>query len=164
MVAARNPAWCAETAAELAVPVVRLATLLEMLPARLEYRYIKVDTEGNDLHVLRGVGLGALRRFAAVTIECQDYAAGTDAHARNMMREGGCTVDEAVAFASAAFPVHRFDRARRQGNLHLAKSEAGLAYAEAMMAWLVKGTRPRTGSSRPPDPPEDAGAAAPLGQ
>ena len=81
-----------------------------------------------------------------------------------MMREGGCTVGEALAFASAAFPAHRFDRARRQGNLHLAKSEAGLAYAEAMMAWLVKGTRPRTGSSRPPDPPEDAGAAAPLGQ
>jgi FkbM family methyltransferase len=48
--------WCAHTIGHMAVPVVRLDTILDMLPSDYVLHYLKVDTEGNDVNVMKGAG------------------------------------------------------------------------------------------------------------
>jgi hypothetical protein len=60
--------WCAHTVGHMAVPVVRLDYILEMLPPEYVLHYLKVDTEGNDLHVLRGAG-NYIKKFRYVSAE-----------------------------------------------------------------------------------------------
>ena len=60
--------WCAHTVGHMAVPVVRLDAILDMLPAEYVLQYLKVDTEGNDLHVIRGAG-NYIKKFRYVSAE-----------------------------------------------------------------------------------------------
>ena len=60
--------WCAQTIGHMAVPVVRLDTILDMLPADYVLHYLKVDTEGNDVNVMKGAGK-YMNKFRYVSAE-----------------------------------------------------------------------------------------------
>ena len=86
--------WCAHTTGHMVVPVYRLDSILNMIPKTYEMLYLKVDTEGADLHVLRGAG-DYLKRFQYVTAE----VANDTIH---FSRIGANTVEETVKYVTAA--------------------------------------------------------------
>ena len=97
---------CVKTRALVPVPVIRLDSLLKLLPTRLKWTVLKVDAEGNDMAVLRGAG-PLLSQFNGVIIECQNLPSGQD---KRMLHTGGCVVKEATAFMCQqhGFCEHRF--------------------------------------------------------
>ncbi len=85
--------WCAQTHGRIAVPVVRLDTILNMLPPEYEMYYLKVDVEGADMHVLRGAGK-YLQQFKLVTTE-------VDNDPTQKTRLGSNSENQTVAFMEA---------------------------------------------------------------
>lgn len=82
--------WCSHTSGHIAVPVVRLDSMLELLDTDYEFYYLKVDVEGADLHVLDGAG-SYLEKFEMVSCEVQNDP-------NQATRDGANTEEATVSF------------------------------------------------------------------
>lgn len=69
-----SPHWCMESAQKIKTVILRLESILNMIPPRIEDVHLKIDTEGFDLTVLKGGGQ-AVKRLRTVVIECINYKA-----------------------------------------------------------------------------------------
>eukprot|EP01130_Rhizamoeba_saxonica_P005833 TRINITY_DN230_c2_g1_i2.p1 TRINITY_DN230_c2_g1~~TRINITY_DN230_c2_g1_i2.p1 ORF type:complete len:255 (+),score=54.39 TRINITY_DN230_c2_g1_i2:543-1307(+) len=63
------PGGCAETSFDITVPVIRLDTVINMIPFDT-IEFLKVDAQGHDLNVVKSAG-DLLKKIKAVVVEVQ---------------------------------------------------------------------------------------------
>jgi hypothetical protein len=107
------------------VPTVTLDWILQRVPPHIRIPYIKIDTEGADLLVVKQAGQW-LWRAESVIIECQAVKpGGTGQH-----RQGGCTAKEAEAFFKSIGFAGGCPLAENQlENCYFGRDEATAKYA-----------------------------------
>jgi FkbM family methyltransferase len=84
------PDECVELIRSELVPSIRLESIISALPASIEIELLKVDTQGNDLKVVKSAG-EQIKRVKMVLMEIQDTRDG-----RAPFYEGQDTFEEAM--------------------------------------------------------------------
>ena len=116
------------------VPVIRLETLLHLVPPGVRVEYLKVDAQGTDLRVLQGAG-ALLARVEMVTAECQDLPDRKDVR---LFYADACLVKELRAYMEAQGFVHQncvmqnYDIS--EFNCHFGRSKEALERATSLFA------------------------------
>lgn len=120
------------------VAVVRLDTLLRLVPARVRVDYVKIDAQGADFAVVRGAG-ALVERIDSLTVECQDLPSPSDPR---LFYEGACIVSDlrewmrANGFAFCDCVLQNADIAEH--NCHFGRTRAASERARALFehkAW-----------------------------
>jgi len=67
-----TPHWCMSSQQKIQVPILKLGSIIDMIPATICDIHIKIDAEGADMLVLKGGG-DSIKRAGSVIIECISY-------------------------------------------------------------------------------------------